>query len=383
MYGLEHAGIGRYLIHLTEELKKLRTEGPKNIRTEFFFIILLRKKYFDSLKFPDNWQKVLADFRHYSFREQIKLSKILLEQKPDLVHFPHFNIPLFWKGKFVVTIHDMTMHKQGIDATNLPLPFYLLKRIPYKILFRKAVKNAVKIITPTESVKREILDYFKRNEDKVASIYEGVDDKFKKEVGVGENEVLKKYNLQSQRYFIYAGNTYPHKNIPRAIEATVRLNKKCDKYTALCSIVSFAVVSSRNIFTERIEKFVKKEKAEKQVRFLGFVPDEELIVLLKSSLAFVYPSLSEGFGLQGLEAMAAGTLLLASDIPVFKEVYKDNAIYFNSHNSSSIAKVMKDALEMKRTERARRIKKAQEFSKRYSWTKMVKETLEVYKGVLS
>src|SRR3989344_7572344 len=111
MYGLEHAGIGRYLVNLTEELKNLRTEEQ--------FIILLRKKYFDELKFPKNWKKVLANFRHYTLEEQLELTKLINKEKPDLVHFPHLNIPLLWKGKFVVTIHDLTMHKQGINATTL------------------------------------------------------------------------------------------------------------------------------------------------------------------------------------------------------------------------------------------------------------------------
>lgn len=121
LYGLENAGIGRYLINLIEELKKSGKEDK--------FIILLRKKYFNSLNFPEGWKKVLTDYRHYSLTEQLKLPRIILEESPDLVHFPHFNAPALYRGNFVVTIHDMTMHRQGIAASRLPRPIYYLKSL--------------------------------------------------------------------------------------------------------------------------------------------------------------------------------------------------------------------------------------------------------------
>ena len=88
----------------------------------------------------------------------------------------------------------------------------------------------------------------------------------------------------------------------------------------------------------------------------------------------------EGFGLQGLEAMQLETLVLASEIPVFKEVYKDNAIYFNPFDFSDIAKKMDFAKDLSKEKRKEIITKAREFTKNYSWMKMAEETLEVYKN---
>jgi glycosyltransferase involved in cell wall biosynthesis len=101
-------------------------------------------------------------------------------------------------------------------------------------------------------------------------------------------------------------------------------------------------------------------------------------ILYQNSLAFIYPSLSEGFGLPGMEAIQAGTLVLASDIPVFQEVYKDNVLYFNPLDFSSIKKTIKNAMSMGKSNREKRISKAQSFIKKYSWTKMAKKTLETY-----
>lgn len=166
-YGLENAGLGRYTINLINELQKL---DKKN---EFF--VLLRKKYFNQLNFPSNWKKVLADFQHYSLTEQFKLPKIIKSLKPDLVHFLHFNVPVFYQGKFIATIHDLLMHKQkGLEATTLPATKYFLKRLGYKFVFGNAVKRAEKIIVPSQAVKDEVAYYYKLDPDKIIVTHEGI-----------------------------------------------------------------------------------------------------------------------------------------------------------------------------------------------------------------
>lgn len=177
------------------------------------------------------------------------------------------------------------------------------------------------------------------------------------------------------RYFIYAGNAYPHKNLNRLIEAMVLLNKNSEEK------ITLKIASSRNVFIKRLEAVARKLNAVGYVELLGFVPDEELKEVYKNSVAFVFPSLSEGFGLPGIEAMEAGTLVLASDIPVFKEVYKDAAIYFNPYDFSSIEKALQNVLALSAEERQSKISYAQKFVTRYSWQKMAKKTLKVYTEV--
>lgn len=165
LYGLENAGLGRYTINLVSELAKIDSQNQ--------YIILLRKKYFDKIILPSNWKKVLVDIRHYSLLEQIFLPRIIKKESPDLVHFVHFNVPLFFKGRFVVTIHDMLMHKfAGLSASTLPAPLYWLKQFFYRIVFRKAVFSSQKIIVPSKAVKRELLDYFRVSEEKIKVVYE-------------------------------------------------------------------------------------------------------------------------------------------------------------------------------------------------------------------
>ncbi len=367
MYGLEYSGIGRYIINLINEIKNLEIEEN--------FIILLKEKYFNRLKLPANWDKIICDYNHYTLEEQVKLPFLISNIKPDLVHFPHFNIPIFYSGKFVVTIHDMTMHSQGRNATTLPLYKYFLKRIPYKLVFKKALENSSKIIVPSNFVKGELIKNFNVNPSKVRVIYEGVsikDTHYKNKV----QKILDNYDLKEKEYFFYTGNAYPHKNLELAIKAIKVLNK------SLNSNFYFAIAGLKDFFIKRLEKFAKDESCLKYVKFLGFVPDEDLSLLYKNSIAFVYPSLSEGFGLQGLEAMSLKTPLLASNIPVFKEIYRDFPYYFDPYSLDSLSFCMKKVLNISDKKKDEKIMKAKKILKGYSWRKMAQETLFVYRDAL-
>lgn len=362
LYGVENTGIGRYSIGLLRSLKKIDSKNH--------YHILLRKMYFNQLNLPGNFKKVLVDIPHYSIQEQTKLPSIIASLNPDLVHFLHFNVPVTYKKPYVVTIHDLLMHKQkGTKATTLPAPMYFAKRLGYKFVFGSAIKNSKRIIAPSEAVKQEIMDYYKTSKAKIPVIYEGVDaispDK-------ADERVLAKHNLKDGEYFIYVGNAYPHKNLSRAIEAVGLLNKNNNLQ------IKLAIVCARNVFSDRLEKEIKRLNASDYTKFLGFIPDSELGFLYKHSLAFLYPSLSEGFGLPGLEAILSGSIACVSDIPVFREVYKDYAIYFDPYDISAIENTLEWVLKMNPESKATFISNCQEFAKGYSWDKMAEETLKVY-----
>lgn len=366
MYGLENTGIGRYTMNLVKELIKIDSKNS--------YVILLRKNYFNQLNFPSNWKKVLVDFRHYTLAEQIKLPSVIKKENPDLVHFPHFNVPVFYHGPYVVTIHDLLMHYQkGLEATTLSPIKYFFKRLSYKYIFNQVVNKSQKILVPSEYVKKDLLRNYALKPQKIVVTYEGAD---KPKLVKNSTEVLGKYNLDAP-YFFYVGNAYPHKNLPVTIHATVLLNQKLGKK------IYFAIAGARNIFRKKLEKIVQELNAQKYVKLLGFVPEEEIGTLYQNSLAFIFPSLSEGFGLPGIEAMLAKTLCLSSKIPVLQEVFKDAAIFFDPKEVDSIERVMERVLNLSSEEREKLIKDGFEFASRYSWRKMAKETLEIYESCIS
>lgn len=370
MYGLENTGIGRYLIELIEELKRI-SSGDQ-------FIILLRKKYYDNLTFPDNWIKVLTNIPHYSLREQLILPFIIRRKKPDFVHFPHINIPILYKGKYILTVHDLTMQRRGMSASKLPITLYILKRIPFLFIAKNAVKNAVKIIVPSKTTATDLANYYNVSIQKIVITYEGhTSDNISDNKFTGEMSILSKYGIVDKNYFFYVGNAYPHKNLEIVVRAIKDLNEKKKMETL------FLIAGLKDYFHERLENYLNDLNAERYVKLIGYVKDEDLHILYKNALAFVYPSLSEGFGLQGIEAISMGTILACSNIPVFKEIYEFHAFYFNPKDVVSISSTLFSIYNMKREEKHKYIRSAQKHVEKYSWKKMTEETMDVYRKVTS
>lgn len=166
LYGPKDTGIGRYTQKLVENLVSIDSENK--------YLILLRQSDYASLSFPKNWTKILADFKHYTFEEQFKMPILLMKLKADLVHFPHFNVPILYFGKYLVTIHDLIMHKfTDGSATTRKFPIYQIWRLGYHIAFAKAVYGSTKIIVPSNAAKDEVVEFYKINPKKVEVTYEG------------------------------------------------------------------------------------------------------------------------------------------------------------------------------------------------------------------
>ncbi len=171
LYGPKDTGIGRYTQKLVENLVKvdMKSGDSKNR-----YIILLRKSDFEILDFPNNWTKILADFKHYTFEEQFKMPILLSKHKADLVHFPHFNVPILYFGKYIVTIHDLIMHKfTDGTATTRKFPIYQIWRLGYHLAFAKAIYGSVKVIVPAYSIKEDVVNFYKIDPKKVEVTYEG------------------------------------------------------------------------------------------------------------------------------------------------------------------------------------------------------------------
>lgn len=348
-YGLENAGLGRYTINLVENLIRFDDKNS--------YILLLRKKYFNELNLPTNFKKILTDIKPYSLKEQLLLPVIVNRENPDLVHYVHFNAPLVNVKPFVVTIHDMIMHKsKGMETTTLNPLAYALKRFVYKFVFKNAVSKSRMIMVPSNAVKTELETYFKLETKKILVTYLGVD-----------YETQKPSIPDREKYLLYVGNAYPHKNLDRLLDA-IKISR-----------INLKISTSKGIFSKRLEDKIKEKGVHNLVKILGFVDDKTLKPMYQKSLAFIYPSLIEGFGFQGLEAMSSGTLLLCSDIPVFREIYGDNAIYFDPTNVGSISKAISEVLNIRPSLRHEKINKSQKLTKKYSWERCVKETLNCYK----
>jgi len=144
--GPEGTGLGKYTEKLILNLAKIDKKNE--------YSIFLRRKNWDFFKLPQNFKKIPADIKWYSSEEQLKLSGIFSKEKLDLLHVPHFNVPVLYTGKFVVTIHDLIHHQfyeQSASTKNFLL--FKIKRAAYKTIIYSAVRRAAKIIVPSNFVK--------------------------------------------------------------------------------------------------------------------------------------------------------------------------------------------------------------------------------------
>jgi len=365
IWGVRHGGIGRYTQELVQNLQELDKKND--------YVLFCRATDFVNIPSRRNFRKVLADIKHYTFAEQLKLPGILARENLDLLHTPHFNVPVLYKGKFVTTIHDLTWHEiKGLGVTTLSAPAYYFKYIAYRSVVKKTVSRAVKIIVPSNTIKKDLIRRFSLQPEKVVVTYEGAtftkgeNLKFK----ISNLKLLHKYNIQKP-YILYVGSLYPHKNV----EIVARALKTLAQPSPL-----LVIVSARNVFMKRFETYLKEIKADNLVQMVGYIPDKDLATLYKASQGYIFPSLSEGFGLPGLEAMAYGTPVIASDIPVLKEIYGEAAVYFNPRSEIDIAAKIRQIISGESLPKLL-IRKGRERVKKFSWEKMAKETLAIYNSL--
>ncbi len=365
MYGLEHAGSGRYILNLIKQIEKIDKKNN--------YFILLRKKYYRKMKFKNKrFKKILVDIPHYSFKEQLFLPGVLRKLKPDLVHFPQFNVPIFWQGKYVITIHDLIKHQsRGMRTTTKQAPLYWFKYLAYQVNIFSAVKRAQKIIIPSRWWKKELMKIYHLKPEKIMVTYEGAGEFLNKKPSISSAAALKKYGI-SKPFIIYTGSLYPHKNVLRLVEAIIRLNEEGKR-------LFLVIACARSVFLKRFKKEIEKIKGLDFVVLAGFVPDEELIALYQEAEAFVTPSLLEGFGLPGLEAMAAGLPVISSNVSCLPEIYGQAAVYFDPLDVNDIVKKIEDLVGNEK-KRQILIQKGFEQVKKYSWKEMAKQTLKVYES---
>ncbi len=374
------SGVGRYIRNLVFNLQKLDTKNE-------YYIFLAHPEYYRLDYHNKKFHKVLANFKWYGVSEQIKFPILLNKYKLDLVHFPHFNVPILYRGKFVVTIHDLIHeHFQMRRATTLNPLVYKLKQWGYKKVFNSALKKSQKVIVPSNFVKQQIINKWDVNQDKIAVTYEGVEEQLiaaatcctESEIG----KALKKYQIKPP-FIFYVGNAHPHKNVEGLIKTFLNLR---NNYQYLQLVLS----GSDHYFWERI----KKEFKQKDIIYTGYIDDKDLICLYKSAKCFVMPSFEEGFGIPLLEAMACKCPVVSSDKGSLPEIGGNAALYFDPllprhseslgfardklrEESSDMEQKIMDVLNSE-TVRSELIKKGQKRYKQFNWKDLAGKTLKIY-----
>lgn len=354
-------GIGRYTKSLLHELPQIDQENQ--------YVVLVRRADW-KLWEPEapNFTKVECSVNPYSLGEQWQLYLQLRALEPDLVHFTAPNAPLLYNGRRVVTIHDLTLLDHNTARGNGFMKWVRgLKQLPFRLVLRTDVRKAGALLTPTAYVGSQLVTRLGAASEKVRPTLLAADPH------VAEPESLARFG-ELGKYLFYVGNMYPYKNVASTIEALAELSKTHPE-------VQLVAAGKKDAFSAELEAKAKALGLADKVKFVGFVSDGEMVALYQGAAVYVNPSLSEGFGLQGLEAMAQGTPVAAAEASCLPEVYGEAAVYFDPHNPADQARVIASVLDdgaLNGRLRAAGPKHVAEFS----WRRMAEQTLEAYSAAI-
>lgn len=362
--GEQSKGLGRYTQKLIEHLAKTDTKNE--------YVIFLQPESIPKWNINNqHFHIVPAPYHWYSFSEQLGMPWKIWRAKVDVMHFPHFNVPLFYRKPFVVTIHDLIInHFPTERATTLGPLLYTFKHMAGQLVMHHAVKFSQRIITVSEFSKNDIVNYYHINPEKVVVTYEA-SEPAQEDDHRSQETVLQKYHIHKP-YILYIGNAYPHKNLEIMIDV-MKQYKQTHKELPW----QMVFVGKEDYFYARLKQLAWSKNVDDHTIFTGFVPDNDLPYLYRGALAYIFPSLYEGFGLPPLEAMTYGTPVLAANASCLPEILGDAALYFDSADVSAIIgaihRVIEDA-ELRQALAERGFAQVQ----RYSWHRMMEQTLNVY-----
>ncbi len=364
MGGNINAGIGQYSFEL---LKNMLLENSDHQFYVFFSEENSNPQDITELK-ELGAKLIPANFRHYSFGEQFGFLRLLNSFNLDLVHFPNFNVPVWYKKPFVVTIHDMVHHKISGHKKSRLWKFYA-----YKYIIEQAAKNSKIVFTVTNAAKDEIIKYLQIDPNKIIVTFEAPTPP--KLNGVDVPKVKEKY-LLSRPYFLFVGTLERKKNLPV-------LAKAFDIFLAKYKLDMDLVIAGKiDPHYPEIKDQILDIANSNRVVLTGFVDNADQAALYSGAYAFITASLHEGFGLPGLEAMSYGLPVLASNTAVFNEVYDNGAIYFDPLNPEDIADHM-NLVASDTQFREQLLQKSLARVSMFDWKFTAQKTLESYSSLNS
>lgn len=351
---------GRYIERLLHYLEEIDTSNK--------YLVLVRKKDIDYYEPRNkNFTVVEADFADYSIAEQKGYLKLLNSLKPDLVHFCMPQQPVLYKGEHVTTVHDLTLLKSYSSDKNLVV--YKAKQLVGWFVFKWIARSSTHIITDAEYTRTEYAKFAGISKDKITAIHLAAEK--------SAATPLPYEYLQNQNFIMFVGNQSDYKNTRRLMEAHQQLRKaNPDLLLAFVGRLKGRAGSSL-----RHNKAWAEQQGFKGIVWTDFIDDAQLEWMYENTLAYTLPSLMEGFGFPGLEAMVNGAAVVSSNATCLPEIYGDAAEYFDPKDVSAmvaaIERVISDPERRKEL-----VELGYKQAAKYSWKRTAEQTLAVYENAL-
>lgn len=365
MCGTQNAGLGRYIEELIVQLQAIDTRNE--------YIVFLKRDNWDCVAATGRFTKVLADIHWYGFEEQLRFSSIIKYHDIDVMHFPHWNVPLTYTDPYVVTIHDLIMyHYPRREASTLgPLAYWIKDKVMRKVV-NHAVDRAKHIIVTSEFTAQDLHTTLRTDRGKMSVVYQAPSTRILSGTDCGSTLADLHIN---KPFVLYVGNSYPHKNLSGLLGAWKHF------VTQYSDAYSLVLAGKENVFYKKLKDAMDPE-LRGSVIFTDFVSDSEIACLYKKASLFVFPSLYEGFGLPPLEAMRFGVPVVSSNAACMPEILGEGAYYADARDPEAFAQAIHKVLDDKDV-RHDLLENAKEELKRYSAERFAAQTLRIYESVYS
>jgi glycosyltransferase involved in cell wall biosynthesis len=358
-------GIGRYAINLTTALLSISAREYPDMEFVIFTAPQTDRAVLNSL--PARFCERFARVKSTLVRSSVLLPVGVATEGIDVFHgLDQAGIPFFFKkAKHVITLHDAI-------ALVLPWTFPLKQRLVFSIALSQVNRQADVVFVPSESAKEDIARYLGISRERIVVVPYGCEERFRPEEEPGRSEAVRRKYKLPDRYVLFVSILQPRKNVKALVRAFAILRAERPDLDAKLVIAGGKGWEYEGLFAN-----VESLGLRAQVRFTGFVDDEDLPDLYRGARLFVYPSLYEGFGLPILEAMASGVPVIASNVSSMPEVVGDAGLLVDPNDAEALAASMASVLDdAKLAEELRRRGLAR--ARTFSWEAVALKTLEVY-----
>jgi glycosyltransferase involved in cell wall biosynthesis len=370
-------GFGRFARQMVEALAKSGSAHE--------FVVFVDRPSLANVNIPNEMETIVVEVKEAPSKaasasgrrrvsDMLAMGRAVSKARLDLIYFPasYSFFPVWNAGKVVVTMHDTLAlaHPEWVFPNGKG-------QLAWKVKEQAAASWADRIVTVSETARRDLVAWFRLPEARVKIVSEGPDAVFSPEdAGPTSDAVLLSYDIiPGSRYLLYVGGLSPHKNLLRMIEAFAIANPS-DTRLILVGDIGDVFHTHVPELREAVARFILEDR----VQFTGFVPDDDLAHLYRRAYALVQPSLMEGFGLPPVEAMACGTPVLSSNAGSLPEVVGEAGRFFNPTDIKAMADAMVELLDHP-SERDRLAGLALQRASRFTWTSAARSLLECFEEV--
>lgn len=307
---------------------------------------------------------------HMSVRQQIELPRLARQLKVALVHYPHFDAPVWWQpAPVVATIHDAKYLVHPEFFTNLSS----LKRLYMRFCYAQTLQRAVTVLTVSQYTASDLTQLFRVTPTKVQVVPEAADVEFQPAPEAAQRSLREKYRL-ARPFILCVGELRPHKNQVGLIRAYARCQSRATHDLIL-------IGQKYQDYTEP-EDLIRSLQLEGRVHILTQVDFADLITFYSAAALFVLVSFYEGFGLPVLEAMACGAPVIAASTTATGEVTGAGGIQVDPSDVTALVAAMDQVLQ-DATMRQHLIQQGAAWCQRFTWQSTSEQTLAVYKQVIA